>query len=158
MIHAYVVLPTGEWLHLEENEMHFDIIKRYGFLNDFEENEPNAYDFFKELGYTDDDEINDEDENTFDDIEFKYKQNAVKHALKKGVLRIRYYKEGDITRGEKIILFNGDINRITSKIIETAFKKFNVLNTTTLIIEDCEFNEVFKGSYDNYKVNKLKEK
>jgi hypothetical protein len=154
MIRAYVVSPTGEWLHLEDNEMYFDVIKRSGFLNDFQENEPNAYEFFKKLGYTDDDIIKVEDEEAFDNIEFKFNQRAVIHALKKGVLRIRYFKEGDINRSGEVILLAGDINRITSNVIETAFKKFNVLNTTTLIIEDCEANEIFKGTYDNYEVYK----
>jgi hypothetical protein len=152
MICAYVVSPTDEWLHLEDNEMHFDVIKRSGFLNDFQENEPNAYEFFKKLGYTDNDIIRAEDEEAFDDIEFKFNQRAVAHALKKGVLRIRYFKEGDINRSGEVILLAGDINRITSNVVETAYKKFNVLNTTTLIIEDCEGNEVFRGTYDNFKV------
>jgi hypothetical protein len=154
MIRAYVVSPTGEWLHLEDNEMHFDVIKRSGFLNDFQESEPNAYEFFSKLGYTNNDIIKMDDEEAFDDIEFKFKQHAVAHALKKGVLRIRYFKEGDINRNGEVVLLAGDINRITTNVVETAFKKFNVLNTTTIIIEDYEGNEMFKGTYDNYKVYK----
>jgi len=151
MNNAYIVLPTGEWLHLEYNEMHFDVIKRSGFLNDFKEDEPDAYEYFKKLGYNADDKISNKDEEAFDDIEFEYNQRAVFHALKKGVLRIRYFKAGEISKSEEVILIAGDINRITVDIIETTFKKFYVSNTTTLIIEDCEGKEIFKGKYDIYK-------
>jgi len=152
MIRAYVVLPTGEWLHLEDNEMHFDVIKRVGLLDDFKENEPNAYEFYKNLGYSDNEEISDDDEEAFDDIEFEFKQRAVAHALKKGVLRIRYYMEGESSRSGNVILLAGDIKRITSNIIETALKKFNSLNSTILNIEDCEGNEIFRGKYEKYKL------
>jgi hypothetical protein len=151
MIRAYVVSPTGEWLHLEDEEMHFDVIKRSGFLNDFQENEPNAYEFFKKLGYTDNDTIKVEDLEAFEDIKFEFKQRAVSHALKKGALRIRHFKKGDMDRSGEVILLAGNINRITSDVVETAFKKFKVLDTTTLTIEDDNGNEVFKGTYDKYK-------
>jgi len=151
---AYIVLPTGEWLHLEDNEMHFDVIKRSGLLNDFGEDEPDAYKYFKKLGYNDNDKISNEDEEAFDDIEFEYNQRAVFHALKKGALRIRYYKAGDISRTEEVILIAGDINRITVNIIETAFEKFYVSDATTLSVEDCEGKEVFRGKYDEYKIYK----
>jgi len=151
MSKAYVVLPTGEWLHLEDYEMHFDIIKRSGLLNDFEEDEPDAYEYFKRLGYNDDDKISNKDEEVFDDIEFEYNQRAVFHALKKGALRIRYFNLGEISRNEDVVLIAGDINRITANIIETAFEKFSVSDSTMLSIEDCDGREVFKGKYENYK-------
>ena len=147
---AYVVLPTGEWLPLGSNDIHFDVIKRSGFLNDFNEDEPNAYKYFNELGYTDDDEICDKDEEAFDDIEFEYTQRAVAHALKKGVLRIRYFKTGKINRNKNVILIAGDINLITVKIIETAFEKFNAPDNIILSIENIEGKEVFSGTYDNF--------
>ncbi|MCL2247316.1 MAG: hypothetical protein FWC10_09455 [Lentimicrobiaceae bacterium] len=148
---AYVVLPSGEWLHLEDDEMHYDVIKRSGFLDDFKEDEPNAYEYYKNLGYAENDEISDEDMESFDDIEFEYNLRAVNHALKKGVLRIRYFKTGEISRNKDVILINGDLNRISAYIIETTFKKFNVPNTTLLSIEDNDGNEIFNGTYDKYK-------
>ncbi|MCL2187074.1 MAG: hypothetical protein FWB86_14680, partial [Treponema sp.] len=148
---AYIVLPTGEWLHLENNEMHYDVIKRSGFLDDFNEEEPDAYKYYHNLGYTDNDKISDKDEEAFEGIEFDYNQRAVAHALKKGVLRIRYYKAGDINRNRDVILINGEVNRITAYIIETSFEKFKVPNTTMLSIEDCDGKEIFKGTYDRYK-------
>jgi hypothetical protein len=151
MSNAYIVLPTGEWLSLCDSEMHYDVIKRSGFLDDFKETETDAYCFFKELGYADDDKISDEDEDAFDDIKFEYTQRAVAHALKKGVLRIRCYNAGEIIRSGKIILLAGDINRITETIIETAFVKFNVPNSTILSIENCEGKEIFKGTYSAYR-------
>ena len=71
MSDAYIVLPTGEWLPLKDNEMHFDVIKRSGFLNGFWGDEPDSYKFFKELDYADDDKISGKDEEAFDDIEFE---------------------------------------------------------------------------------------
>jgi len=148
MNNAYVVLPTGKWLHLEDNEMHFDVIKRSGLLNDFGDDEPDAYEYFRKLSYNDDGKISTKDEEAFDDIEFEYNQRAVFHALKKGALRIRYYKAGEISRSEEVVLIAGDNNRITADIIKTTFQKFNVPETTTLIIEDCEGKEIFKGKYE----------
>jgi len=154
MTRAFVVTPAGEWMPLRENERHFDVIKRLGFLNDFKEGKTNAYEYFKQLGYSDDDEISIEDEEAFDDIEYEYSQRAVFHALKNGILRIRFFKAGEINRGEQTILIAGDINRITKNIIETAFKCFDVPKTTTLSIENTEGNEIFRGTYDNYEIFK----
>jgi len=151
---AFIVTPTGEWLPLRDNEHHFDVIKRYGFLNDFKEDEPNAHDYFKQLGYSDDDEISVEDDDAFDDIKYEYSQRAVFHALKNGVLRIRFFKTGEINRSGQTILIAGKINLITKNIIETAFKYFNVPKTTTLSIENTEGIEIFKGTYDNYEIFK----
>jgi tetratricopeptide (TPR) repeat protein len=150
MTSAFIVTPTGDWLPLGDNDRHFDVIKRFGFLNDFSEDEPDAHAFFKNLGYSDDDEISIEDEEAFDDIEFEYSQRAVFHALKNGVLRIRLFKAGEMNRSGQTILIAGDINRITNNIIETAFIKFAVPNTTTLSIENTKGNEIFKGTYDNF--------
>lgn len=151
---AFIVTPAGEWLPLGDNERHFDVIKRFGFLNDFKEDEPNAHEYFKQLGYSDDDEISIEDEEVFDDIEYEYSQRAVFHALKNGILRIRFFKAGEINRNRQTVLIAGAINRITKNIIETAFKRFNVPNTTILCIENTEGNEIFKGTYDNFKIYK----
>jgi hypothetical protein len=154
MTRAFIVTPAGEWLPLGDNERHFDVIKRFGFLDDFEEDEPKLHEYYKQLGYSDDDEISIEDEEAFDDIEFEYSQRAIFHALKNGILRIRFFKAGDINRSGKTVLIAGDINRITKNIIETAFKYFDVPKTTTLSIENTEGNEIFKGTYDNYETFK----
>ena len=95
-----------------------------------------------------------DNEDAFDGIEYEYSQRAVFHALKNGILRIRFFRAGEINRSGQTILITGDINRITKNIIETAFKKFDVPNTTTLNIENTEGDEVFKGTYDKYKIFK----
>jgi hypothetical protein len=151
---AFIVTPEGEWLPLEDNERHFDVIKRSGFLKDFKEEKPNAHEYFKQLGYSDDDEINIEDEDAFDDIEYEYSQRAVYHALKNGVLRIRFFKDGEINRSGKTVLIAGDINRIAKNIVETAFKYFNVPKTTKLSIENTEGSEIFNGTWENFEIFK----
>ena len=148
---AFVVTSAGEWLPLGDNESHFDVIKRSGFLNNFKEDEPNAHEYFKQLGYSDDDEISIEDEEAFDDIEYEYSQRAVFYALKNGILRIRFFKAGEINRSGQTVLIAGDINRITKNIIETAFKYFDVPKTTALSIENTEGTEIFNGTIDERK-------
>ena len=50
---AFIVTPAGEWSPLGDNERYFDVIKRFGFLDDFKEDEPNVHEYF-EKGVSDD--------------------------------------------------------------------------------------------------------